>query len=285
MPDSKCAKGFVRAWVVLGVIASFAMPVVAGSKLLGTSGGQQVEGQAGGGIVPWALLAGYGDAGEWGLSVAATRVSVDDFVLDVSGIAVSINNRVELSVARQSLDVQPLGLEIQQDIWGGKLRLAGDLIYGKLPAISAGLQWKRNRDNGVPDALGATDDEGVDYTLSASRLWLNAIAGRNVFANATLRHTEANQLGLLGFGGPDGQGQWVTEGSLGIFLNRRWVIGVEYRQKPDQLSSVKEDPWADVFVGWFPAKRLSVVGAYTALGDIAGLEDQRGFYLSLQFTH
>lgn len=285
MPGFKNFKSLRCACIALATGLSFAMPALAGSKLLGTSGGQQVEGQAGGGIVPWALLAGYGDVGEWGLSAAATRVSVDDFVLDVTGVAVSIGNRVELSVARQRLDVQPLGLEIQQDIVGGKLRLAGDLIYGKLPAISAGLQWKRNRDNGVPEALGATDDQGVDYTLSASRLWLNAIAGRNVFANATLRHSKANQLGLLGFGGPGGQGQWVTEGSVGIFLNRHWVVGAEYRQKPDQLTSVQEDPWADLFVGWFPTKRVSAVAAYTDLGDIAGLADQRGFYLSLQFTH
>ncbi|WP_439101211.1 DUF3034 family protein [Congregibacter sp.] len=280
-------RAFNASTVLLSVaLAATALPATGDSKLLGTSGGQQIEGQAGGGIVPWALLAGYGDVGEYGVSAAATRVAVDDFTLDVAGLAVSYHNRFELSFARQTLDVAPLGLEIQQDILGGKLRLGGDLIYGKTPMITAGMQWKKNRDSTVPELLGAADDEGMDYTLSASRLWLDAFAGRNVFANATLRYTEAHQTGLLGFGYPDGDSpQLVAEGSLGIFLSRRWVLGFEYRQKPDQLQSVSEDAWADLFVGWFPGKRVSLIGAYTDLGDIAGLTDQRGFYLSLQFTH
>jgi len=210
--------------------------------------------------VPWALLAGYGYVGEWGLSAAATRVTVDDFVLDVTGVALSVSNRVELSVARQSLDVQPLGLKIRQDIWGGKLRLAGDLVYGKLPAITAGLQWKRNSDSAVPEALGARDDEGVDYTLSASRLWLDAIAGRNVFANMTLRHTRANQIGLLGFGGPQGRnGELVAAGSEGDFLNLYWVLGAEDCPKPNQFTALHEDPCGAPFLAWLPPKRLSAV--------------------------
>lgn len=257
----------------------------ADSKLLDTSGGQQLEGQAGGGIVPWALLAGYGDVGEWGGSAAATRVRVDDFQLDVAGVAVSFDNRVELSIARQDLTVEPLGLDLRQDVVGGKLRIGGDLIYGSLPALTAGFQWKRNRDSNVPLALGAQDDEGIDFTLSASRLWLGAVAGRNLFANATLRRTEANQLGLLGFGSVDGvDSRWVAEASLGVFLNRHWVVGAEYRQKPDLLTAVKEDAWKDVFLGCFPSKRVSVIGAYTDLGSIAGLADQTGFYLSVQIT-
>ncbi|HCD56780.1 MAG TPA: DUF3034 domain-containing protein, partial [Halieaceae bacterium] len=62
------------------------------------------------------------------------------------------------------------------------------------------------------------------------------------------------------------------------------VIGAEYRQKPDQLQSVTEDDWADVFVGWFPNKRFAAVVAWTELGDIAGLASQSGWYLSLQLS-
>lgn len=264
----------------LAVSASRADP---GSKLLATAGGQQLEGQAGGGIVPWALLAGYGDVGEWGASIAATQVRVDDFQLDVAGAAVSIGNRVELSLAQQRLRVEPLDLSLKQDIIGTKLRVAGDPLYGRLPLVTTGLQWKRNRDFEVPQALGADDDQGVDVTVSVARLLLNAVAGRNLFTNLTLRNSEANQLGLLGFGGSGGR-QWLGELSVGLFLNRHWVAGFEYREKPDLLDSVREDAWRDVFIGWFPGKRFSVIGAYTDLGSIAGLPDQSGFYLSVQLT-
>ena len=257
-------------------------PVLAQGKLLATGGAWQIEGQAGGGLVPWAVIAGYGEAGEWGGTVAGTRVRVDDFDLTVAGVSAGFGNRVELGYARQSLGVDPLRLTIEQDVLSAKLRLAGDLVYPGLPAVAAGIQYKRNRDAAVPTALGAEDDEGVEAWLATSRLWLNALGGRNVFTNLTLRVSDANQTGLLGFGGAHGGHELLLEASAGVFLTRHWIIGAEYRQKPDNLAAVREDDWRDVFVGWFPNKRFAVVAAWTDLGDVAGLPDQSGWYLSLQ---
>lgn len=257
----------------------------ADSKILATAGGQQIEGQAGGGLVPWALLAGYAEAGEWGGSLALTGVRVDDFDLRVMGAAVNFGNRFEASVASQQLKVQPLNLSIDQDVLAMKWRVGGHVLYGSLPVVTVGAQAKWVRDFAVPELLGAADDHGIDFTASASKLWLNALFGRNVFANATLRRTKANQTGLLGFGAADGSDHsWVAEGSVALFLNRHWALGAEYRQKPDHLAAVKEDDWRDVFLGWFPNKRISVIAAYADLGSIAGLADQSGFYLSLQVT-
>ncbi|MCR9184272.1 MAG: DUF3034 family protein [Halieaceae bacterium] len=273
----------MRNWQArLAVLALF-MPLMvqADSRLLATGGASSIEGQAGGGIAPWAVISGYGDVGEWGGALALGRVSVDDFQLDVQSVSVGLENTLEFSVSRQDLEVAPLGLNIRQDVFGAKARLAGDLIYGALPQLTAGLQYKRNRDMGVPLALGAARDSGTDLYLAAGKLWLNGVLGRNVFANGTLRWTAAHQTGLLGF---DEQRELVAEGSVGVFLNRHWVIGAEYRQKPDQLQSVTEDDWADMFVGWFPNKRFAAVLAWTELGDIAGLASQSGWYLSLQLS-
>lgn len=257
------------------------LAVQADSRLLATGGASSIEGQAGGGIAPWAVISGYGDVGEWGGALGLGRVSVDDFQLDVQSVSVGLENTLEFSVSRQDLEVAPLGLNIRQDVFGAKARLAGDLIYGAMPQLTAGLQYKRNRDMAVPSALGAARDSGTDLYLAAGKLWLNGVLGRNVFANGTLRWTAAHQTGLLGF---DEQRELVAEGSVGVFLNRHWVIGAEYRQKPDQLQSVTEDDWADVFVGWFPNKRFAAVFAWTELGDIAGLASQSGWYLSLQLS-
>jgi len=267
--------------MVAALLALLSGPALADSKLLATSGGQQIEGQAGGGIVPWGIISGYGDDGEVGGGLALSRVTVDDFDLGVAGLSVGVNNRFEAGVARQRLAVNPLNLRLEQDAIGAKLRLGGDLLYGAMPSITAGVQHKRHRDGTVPRALGAQADSGTDYLVSAARLWLNAVAGRNVFANLTLRSTEAHQTGLLGFGDDR---RWVAEGAAGIFLNRHWILGAEYRQKPDRLPGLREDDWWDLFIGWFPSKRLSLVAAYTDLGSIAGLPDQTGVYLSLQVT-
>lgn len=62
--------------------------------------------------MPWAVISGYGEDGEWGGAAAITRVQVHDFELDVTALALGINNRIEVSYARQKLKVEPLGLVI-----------------------------------------------------------------------------------------------------------------------------------------------------------------------------
>ncbi|MEQ8234857.1 MAG: DUF3034 family protein [Gammaproteobacteria bacterium] len=260
------------------------------SRILATGGGTQVEGQAGGGIVPWAVLAGYGSSGEVGASAFYTHVELDDYALDAVGAAVSFDNRIELSVARQQFDLGTLGealgladKELRQDVLGLKLRLAGDLIYGRLPQLAFGMQYKRHLDFGIPAAVGAVRRRDADFYLAATKLWLAGPFDRNVFANATLRYTRANQGGLLGFGGDrDDSRDLVFEGSVGIFLTRHVALGGEYRQHPDNLSFSEQDDWIDAFIGIFPNKHVSLVAAWANLGTIATLDSQRGWYLSLE---
>lgn len=254
-----------------------------GSKLLATGGASTIEGAGGGGIVPWATLSSYADVDEWGATVNVSEVAVDDFRLSVQGASLSWNNRVEVSYARQTFDLSTIGGELEQNILGVKARLFGDLLYGNLPQVSVGLQHKSNQSFALPSAVGATDDSDTDYYLSAAKAWLDGPFHRTWVANVTARRTRANQIGLLGFGGDvDDSAEWVAEASVAAFINRYWAVGVEYRQKPDNLSFAEEQDWRDVFVAYFPSKRVSIVGAYTDLGSIAGLDDQTGWYLSLQ---
>jgi hypothetical protein len=114
---------------------------------------------------------------------------------------------------------------------------------------------------------------------------LGAIAERNWLLNGSLRYTKANQLGLVGFGGDKNNSpEWVAELSTGIFINKNWLIGAEYRQKPNNLSAVKEDDWYTYFFAWFPNKQISVVAAYVDLGEIATFKNQTGWYLSSQVS-
>lgn len=263
-----------------------------GSRILATGGVTQVEGSAGSGIVPWAVLSGYGQEGEWGGELFATHVNTNDYDLSVIGVSASINNRVEVSLATQILGIdaiaQPLGLpdnELKQTIAGVKVRLFGDLIYTTLPQVSAGIQYKKNTDFDVPALTGAIDDAGIDFYISATKLWLSGINGYPLLFNATLRSTKANQLGLLGFGGDLNDSKKIMfEGSLGVLLRRDLVLGMDYRQKPNNLSFAKEEDWMDYFLVWFPNKHLSITGAWTELGDIASKTDQNGFYISLEGT-
>lgn len=262
-------------------------------RLLATGGATQIEGAAGGGLVPWAVIAGYGTREQHGGTAFYSRVDTGDFALDSFGVAYGFGNRLELSLARQRFDLgalqRQLGLPVgvfHQDVFGAKLRLAGDLVYTAMPQISLGVQYKRHRDFAIPRTVGARDDHGTDIYIAVSKLFLAGAGGYNLLLNGTLRSTRANQIGLLGFGGDREAGRsLVLEASAAVFMGPHWAFGVEYRQKPDNLSFAREDDWRDVFVAWFPSKHVAVVAAWTDLGSIATLPDQRGGYLSLQVSY
>lgn len=263
--------------------------VRAGDRLAGTGGVTQLEGSAGTGIVPWALIAGNGTREGNAGTIAYTRVDTGDFDLDVLGAAVGFRDRFEVSAARQELGLGTTvpGEKLRLDTFGAKVRLFGDAVYDQdrwWPQVAAGVQYKKHRDfDLVPGPIGALDDSSIDVYLAASKLWLAGLAGRNVLANLTLRSTEANQAGLLGFGGDLDDGRSLqVEVSAGIFLNDRVAVGFDFRQKPGNLSVFEENDWSDLWFAWFPSKSFSLTAALARLGTIADKGGQQGLYVSLQ---
>lgn len=277
--------------VFLGVFLSSTVHAASlGDRLPATGGVTQIEGAGGGGLTPWALIAGYGTRDQIGVTAFYTRADPSNFTLQSGGVAVGLYDRVELSYARQQLGLGSTvpGQSISMDIVGVKARVFGDAVFDQdrwMPQVAVGLQYKHNLDMAVPTALGAKDGSGVDYYVAATKVWLDAFFGRSVLVNGTLRATRANQLGLLGFGGDRNDSyRLMPEVSAGVFLNDRLVVGVEYRVKPDNLSVFPENNFRDVFVAWFPHKRISITGAYVDLGQIADKRDQRAFYISFQLN-
>lgn len=262
---------------------------VEGSRLLATGAVTELEGAGGGGIVPWATIAGYGSRDEIGAAAYYTSANPTDFTLSSMGLAIGFYDRVELSFAQQRLGLGTTvpGEVIRQQIYGIKIKVWGDAIYAQdslFPQFSVGMQYKHNQDfDFIPKALGAKNANGTDFYVSATKLYLGAVLGRNLLLNATIRATKANQLGLLGFGGDKDNGYNLKfEGSAGIFLNDHLVLGAEYRSKPDNLSVFREDAFKDVFLAWFPNKHIAATLAVALLGNIADKQDQKAVYISLQ---
>lgn len=264
-------------------------------KLLATGGVSQVEGAGGGGIVPWALITGYGTRDSWGANAHYTYVSTQDYKLDTYGVAIGLADRVELSVASQTFkgSLAPLdNLNIKQDILGVKVKLVGDAVYEQdswLPQIAVGAMYKDNKGIkglgalGVTNVtqLGAKDDKGYDYYVAATKILLE----QSLLLNLTLRATQANQMGLLGFGGDQGDSRKIMpEVSAAYLINRHLAVGAEYRRKPHNLGVDPEKAYYDAFVAWFPTKHVSVTAAYANLGKITVFnpKTQRGLYLSVQ---
>ena len=282
-------------------------------KLLLTGGVSTIAGSAGGGLTPWAVIGTNATEGEVGASAYLTHAATQDYALTGYGVAVGIHDRVELSLARQDFDASPSialngiapfgitpGQHIKMDVVGVKVRVAGDAILDSdnwMPQIAVGLEHKRVHPGSlqpVLDFLG-TKTQGTDVYVSATKLLLD----KSLLLNATLRSTNANQNGLLGFGAaaPGKKSRSLQpEFSVAYLLNKNLAVGAEYRFKPNNLQSLgaaaglgaalREDDWKDIFIAWAPSKNLSLTLAWVDLGRIVpGITNgrkQTGYYLSAQ---
>ncbi|QCI92393.1 DUF3034 family protein [Novosphingobium sp. EMRT-2] len=268
-----------------------------GGRLLLTGGVSTIEGAAGGGLVPWALIGGYGTRNELGASTFVTGVDTQDFTLASYGGAINFRNRVELSIARQNFNLREVGnvlalgnrYTISQTILGVKVRLFGDAVLEQdslIPQVAVGVQYKINDNKQIVGGALGLDRKGVDFYASATKI----ILSKSLLLNATVRLTKANQYGILGFGGLGGKDQNYKpqfEGSGAYLLTRKLAIGGEFRTKSNRLegalggTSFREENAWDAFAAYALSRNVSVTVAYARLGQIA-LRRQNGAYASLQ---
>jgi hypothetical protein len=277
-------------------------------KLLLTGGVSTVEGAAGGGLTPWAVIGSQATAGQWGATAYLSRAATRDYGLSSYGAALGWNERLELSVAKQDFDAgitgQALGLpglRLKQTLWGAKLRLAGDAVLDSdslMPQIALGVQSKSLGSTGLDGTLNTlgAKREGVDVYLSATKLFL----AHGVLVNGTLRASKANQGGLLGFGaslgGAKNNYELLPEISVAVLLSPNLALGAEYRKMSNRLETagraaglgdgLRAGDWKDIFLAWAPSKNVSLTLAYVDLGPIvpattAGRK-QTGTYVSAQ---
>ena len=307
--------GFPRAFLLLVSLMAASGAFAETGKLLLTGGVTSIDGAAGGGISPWAVIGSNATEGEFGGSVSVTRAVTKDYALSGYSAAVSWNDRVEVSIAHQDFDAAPAvalndiakfgvsaGQHIKMDVLGIKVRVAGDAVLEAdswMPQVSFGALYKRVNPGSIDsvfDFLGAKK-QGVDVYVSASKLFLE----QSLLVNGTLRASKANQNGLLGFGAdsPGHNGYSVRpEISVAYLINKNLAVGAEYRAKPNNLEALgranglgdalREDASKDLFVAWAPSKNLSLTLAYVDLGRIVpGVTKgrrQTGYYLSAQIA-
>jgi hypothetical protein len=298
-------------------------------KLSLTGGITSIDGAAGGGITPWATIGTMGN--EIGVSAAYSTMTTQDYGLKSYGVSLGINDRAEVSFGRQELDIGKLtflgGNSLAMNVMGAKIRVAGEAILDSdnlMPQISVGILVKQALPTngptqtvaGVPlnadsviTTLGAKT-QGTEYYVSASKLLLN----KGLLLNGTLRYTNANQNGLLGFGsgaGGNNESRIYPEFSAAYLLSPKLAIGAEYRFKPNNLegrgnalkaalsggsaepvgnalggTSLAEDDWKDVFIAYTPTKNLTLTLAYVDMGRVVSgftsSKTQQGTFLSAQ---
>lgn len=270
-------------------------------KLPLTAGFSDLEGSGGGGLVPFAVISGYGSNTSWGANAHFTNIQLRDLHLYTYGVSAGVFDRVELSYTRQQLDVTGTaldGLGVKQDVYGLKVKLFGDAIYGQdtwLPQVAIGAQYKHN--DGIkhaqavglpglinPMQLGAQAEHSTDIYLVATKVFL----AESLLVNAVVRETKANQFGLLGFGGDRHRGYSTKpEGTLAYLLTRKLAVGGEIRTGPHNLGADDQTNAWTVFAAWTPTRNLSLVAAYLNIGSVLApvtgvTRHQDGPYFSVQ---
>ncbi len=292
--------------------AAAALPAHADTgKLLLTGGVSSIDGAAGGGLTPWAIIGSNATEGEIGGTAFVTTAGTKDYGLNIVGAAIGIRDRFELSVAQQDFNTRATGtalglpgLHLKQTIVGAKVRVAGDAILDSdslMPQVAVGVQYKTLGSTGLDGtlrALGAKRD-GVDLYVSATKLFL----GQSLLVNGTLRATKANQNGLLGYGATLGGGSnnsysLQPEFSVAYLISKNVAVGAEYRFMRNKLETagraaglgngLRSEDWKDVFIAWAPNKNVSLTLAYVDLGVIVpattASRKQKGYYLSAQLA-
>src|SRR5262249_24726053 len=270
-------------------------------KLPLTAGFSDLEGSGGGGLVPLAFVTGYGSNTSWGANAHFTNIQLRDPHLWTYGVAAGLLDRFELSYTRQQLDITGTaldGLGVRQDVFGLKVKLVGDAVYGQdswVPQVAIGAQYKHNDGikhgeavglTGVinPVQLGAQSEHSNDIYLVATKVFL----AESLLVNVAVRETKANQFGLLGFGGDRHRGYATRpEGTVAYMLTRKLAVGAEIRTGPHNLNIDDQGNAWTIFAGWTPTRNLSLVAAYLNIGSVLApvthvTRHQDGPYLSVQ---
>ncbi|MHB8253485.1 MAG: DUF3034 family protein [Acidiferrobacter sp.] len=320
--NAMLGSGMVVAWglgTLMAPLAAHAKSLFSQHHLFGqgrpagTGGVTTINGAAGGGLVPWALIGGYGTGRQVGFSAFYTNVATANFDTNSYGVLAGIGNRVEVSIAQQNfslgntgpylattLGAKSLGnaggilqtnAAINQDIVGVKVRVFGNTIYQQhtwMPQVAVGAQYHHNEDDALMDALG-TKSSGMSYDLALTKVWMKGFLGHATLLDFTLDATRANYNGLFGFQGPAAAGNkyhYEPEVSAGIFLDPHVVVGGEYRAMPQNENNggpafSQSNAWKDIFVAYVPNKSISLTFAYAMLGHIASIPNNNGLYTSL----
>jgi hypothetical protein len=210
--------------------------------------------------------------------------------LNTFAITETLWDRVELGFAYNLLDIgdlpQAVGVPIDDsvDLYNFNARLAllkeGDFEMPWLPALTFGVHYKYNdtindidRDlGGALRNIGIADNDGVDFTLYATKLFTQL--PRPVLVDFGLRATEAAHLGLLGF--TKGY-EIMAEGNVMVFVTDKWLVGAEYRMKPNEYRRIPglvegENDWWTICMGYCVNDHMSVSAGYGHFGDVLNHE-------------
>lgn len=206
--------------------------------------------------------------------------------LSLGNLPTDIRNATGISIGNTSVAVHNFNARFQ-------LLKENEFNQKWLPALTFGVHYKYNvgiseiNDDlgGALDQAGLSGNNGVDFTLYASKLI--TFLPRPVLINVGGRATRAQELGFLGF---SSQYSFLFEGNVAVFLTDWLILAGEYRQQPNSYTPIpgligKSGDWWTVDLAWVVNKHFTVAGGYGYFGTVANnvANGVWGFTLKYEF--
>ena len=268
-----------------------------------------IEGYSGGIITPLAYLCNGDNSGEnntRGPSVSYSYVNISTKHLHTFAVTQTFFNRIEVGYALNRLtlgsfidDLEKAGLDpVREDVLMHNFNLRAKILDENsfdlpLPAVTAGVHFKYNygidqinRHLGhALDSIGFDKNYGIDYTITASKMFPKLLCGRPVVVTGGGRFSKASQIGLLGFGDTC---KASFEGSV-IALPTDWlVVGYEFRQKHNPYNEIPglvgdEDNWHAISASVIVNKHLTISALAALMGNLANANADTSWGLQIKY--
>ena len=276
-----------------------------------------IEGQGGGSITPMAYLVNPApDCEFFGKpSVAFDVIGLQGKSLNTFMITENLGGRVELGFSADDFGLGSFPGQLQtatgvdvgrSELWLYNFSIRGLLVKENagdnnwVPAITVGAIVKHNegiRDiyqkllagtNGAVDLtdIGYGRENGVDFTLTATKTLPTAFFGKPLILTGGLRESQAANLGFLGFAD---NYTASFEGSVAVLPFDKWLFAYEFRQKSSPYSTDlaplvgDEDNWHAFDAAYILNKHTTLVAGAGIFGTLANTEVNSAWFAQLKY--
>ncbi len=272
-----------------------------------------IEGVGGGAITPMAYLVNPEPRFEGATfgkpSGSSTYCNLGQKNLNSIAITETLGGRIEFGYAANRFGLGTLPGAIQDatavniglsDVWLHHFNIRALLVkentcIGSIaaPAITAGVHFKVNngireinqRLGGAMSAIGYRRENGVDFTLTATRTITPEVLGRPLILTAGVRASQGAQLGFLGFGDTY---RATFEGNV-AYLPFDWlVLAYEFRQKPNPYGQIpgligNEDHWQTLDAIFILSEHTTFAAGYGMFGTVLNTEENGVWWLQFKY--
>jgi hypothetical protein len=192
---------------------------------------------------------------------------------DLGNLPLAVCRATGLNLSETSVELHNFNARVQ-------ILKEGEFDQKWIPALTFGVHYKYNDTyndinsqlKGTLNAIGVSQNDGVDFTLYGSKLFTQL--PRPVLVELGGRATEGIWNGLLGF---TDSYNFLFEGNVVVFVTDSIALAAEYKQQPRDYTAVpgligKAGDWWTIDAAYVVNKHLTLAVGYGHFGTVLNNE-------------